>query len=135
MVGLAARVSCATPVLGPALGMLGIGLASAAAGQASRRTLRWYRGAGPHPAAWPPWEGVRREDLAVHAVAGLVVWRVRAPLHPEQSSAARRTCDCRLRHLLLSRSTVAGQRCDVCHPLMSALRKLQGRCCKGVSSR
>ena len=76
MVGVAVRVSCATPVIGPALGLLGVGLASAAAGQASRRTLRWYQGTGPHPLAWPPWEGVRREDVALDAVAGLVVWRV-----------------------------------------------------------
>ena len=87
MVGMAARVSCATPVLGPMLGLLGIGLASAAAGQASRRTLRWYRGAGPHPAAWPPWEGVRQQDVAVDAIGGLVVWRVRARRQPLQSIA------------------------------------------------
>ena len=77
MVGVASRVSCATPVVGPMLGLLGIGIASAAAGQASRRTLRWYQGAGPHPVAWPPWQGVRGQDLAVDAVTGLVIWRVR----------------------------------------------------------
>ncbi len=129
MVGLAARVSCATPVLGPVLGLLGIGLASAAAGQASRRTLRWYRGAGPHPAAWPPWEGARREDLAVDAVAGLVVWRVRATLRPEQSSAAVRTRDCRQPHSWV-RSNVADQRHYICHLLVLASRKI----CKGGSA-
>jgi hypothetical protein len=43
MAGLACRVSSATPVLGPAFGMLGVGFASAAAGQASLQCKQYYR--------------------------------------------------------------------------------------------
>ena len=46
--------------------------------QASRRTVRWYQGRGPHPLAWPPWLGARREDVLLEAVGGLLLWRVRA---------------------------------------------------------
>ena len=77
--GLACRVSCATPVLGPALGMVGVGAASAMAGQASllcrQEMERRSGGAGPRPAP-PPL--LRRKDLVLDALLGLVLFKARA---------------------------------------------------------
>lgn len=41
--GMALRVSCATPVAGPIGGLLGVGLASAMAGQASIKTRQYMQ--------------------------------------------------------------------------------------------
>jgi len=75
-VGMVLRVSSATPVLGSALGMLGVGAASATAGQAFRKVRLGFERGGPSPLAWPPWQGVQRQDLLVDAVGGLLIWRV-----------------------------------------------------------
>ena len=73
------RVSSATPLLGSALGMLSVGAASAAAGQAFRRTrAALERPAGAPLLAWPPWADVRRQDLAIDALGGILLWRVGA---------------------------------------------------------
>jgi len=50
--GLVLRVSCVTPVLGPCLGFVGVGLASAVAGQA--RASSAQRLARPLPPPLPP---------------------------------------------------------------------------------
>ena len=76
--GLACRVSCATPVLGPALGMVGVGAASAMAGQASllarQEMERRSGGAAARPAP-PPL--LRRKDLVLDALLGVVLFKVR----------------------------------------------------------
>ena len=76
--GLACRVSCATPVLGPALGMVGVGAASAMAGQASllcrQEMERRSSGTGPRPAP-PPL--LRRKDLVLDALLGVVLFKAR----------------------------------------------------------
>lgn len=41
--GMALRVSCATPIAGPIGGLLGVGLASAAAGQASIKCRQYLQ--------------------------------------------------------------------------------------------
>jgi hypothetical protein len=84
IVGLTLRVSCRTPVLGPALGAAGVGFASALAGQAARharallapppppppcadgaaRTCRWWR-----PARVAP------EEALLDAALGLLIFK------------------------------------------------------------
>lgn len=76
--GLACRVSCATPVLGPALGMVGVGAASAMAGQASllcrQEMERRSSGAAARP---PPPPLLRRKDLVLDALLGVVLFKAR----------------------------------------------------------
>lgn len=78
---MAARVSCATPVLGPVGGLLGVGLASALAGQASllcRESLHGGgRGGTPGPAAArPARRGWSAETLLVDAALGIALFKL-----------------------------------------------------------
>ena len=72
--GLALRVSSATPVAGPLGGLAGVGFASALAGQAGRRckeVVAEGRGAARRPLL----AGVRLEDLAVDAALGVLLYK------------------------------------------------------------
>jgi hypothetical protein len=74
----ALRVSCATPVLAPAVGVLGITLASAVSGQASSA---WgtYRREGPSSLESKRWMArVQMDDLVLDAVLGAALFVVRA---------------------------------------------------------
>lgn len=70
---MALRVSCATPVLGPVGGVLGVGFASALAGQAG---LKWRQFCtdGRNPLQ-DPLRGVRLQDLAVDAALGVAMFK------------------------------------------------------------
>lgn len=77
--GATLRISCATPILGPLGGVLGVGFASALAGQASIKCSKIHRdgfrgGAALNPARL--FQDVRREDLLVDAVLGVAAFRV-----------------------------------------------------------
>ena len=69
----ALRLSCATPLLAPAAGALGVGVSSALAGQASlraRRNLKSDDAAGtPVPRQW------RRADVLCDAAVGVLLFR------------------------------------------------------------
>ncbi|EIE18854.1 hypothetical protein COCSUDRAFT_59782 [Coccomyxa subellipsoidea C-169] len=70
--GFALRVSCATPVLGPALGMSGIGLSSILAGEASRRFGSHLRGeTRRHRSA----QAVA-QDAALDAIMGITLFKL-----------------------------------------------------------
>ncbi|KAL4859030.1 hypothetical protein ACK3TF_000816 [Chlorella vulgaris] len=71
--GMALRVSCATPVAGPIGGLLGVGVASAMAGQASIK-CRQYLKNGTNPLLHP-WKGVRTDDLIVDALLGVALFK------------------------------------------------------------
>ena len=69
------RVSCATPIAGPLGGVLGVGLASALAGQAALHCRAWVAtGRGP---LVPPLPGsMRRQDLLLDAALGVVLFKL-----------------------------------------------------------
>lgn len=68
LLGYACRISCATPFLGPALGCMGIGMASVLAGQASLRCQQSYA---------PPSTVVsRQQNMLLDAVIGVALWKV-----------------------------------------------------------
>lgn len=73
------RLSCATPLLASAAGCLGVGVASALAGQASlsarhAMAARSAQGGGPAPPAPPPplW---RRRDVLLDAALGVALFK------------------------------------------------------------
>ena len=67
----ALRLSCATPVLAPLAGAIGVGISSALAGQASLHVRHATRADGrePPPRAW------RRQDVACDALLGVILFR------------------------------------------------------------
>jgi hypothetical protein len=75
--GAALRVSCATPVLGPLGGVLGVGLASALAGQAAAKATAVRRD-GARAALLAPGallRGVAPRDLLIDAALGAALFR------------------------------------------------------------
>lgn len=72
--GTALRVSCATPVLGPVGGVLGVGFASALAGQAGIEWQQFVR-EGRSPLQ-EPLRGVRLEDMLLDAALGVAMFKV-----------------------------------------------------------
>lgn len=70
--GYALRVSCATPGVGPLLGMAGVGFASALAGEASRRYGAHAQGARLQ---WRPRE--LAADAAMDAIVGITLFKAR----------------------------------------------------------
>lgn len=87
--GVALRVSCATPVLGPACGLLGVGLASALAGQAALAAREAVRDATPGWASargvragvagetrWADWPGSDVQTMLMDAALGVVLFKV-----------------------------------------------------------
>lgn len=73
-VGMAMRVSCVTPVAGPVGGLLGVGLASAAAGQAAIKCRIFFED-GKNPLAQPLWRGMRGDDMLVDALLGVALFK------------------------------------------------------------
>ncbi|KAL4424322.1 hypothetical protein ABPG75_001623 [Micractinium tetrahymenae] len=72
--GMALRVSCVTPVAGPVGGLLGVGFASAAAGQAAIK-CRMYFEDNKNPLTQPLWRGVRGDDLLMDALLGIAFFK------------------------------------------------------------
>jgi len=71
------RLSCSTPIAAPLVGALGVGAASAAAGQASAALGRWRREGKPLFQA-DSWAGaVQVEDLVLDALLGCALFVVR----------------------------------------------------------
>lgn len=77
--GYCLRISCRTPVLGPCLGLLGVGAASALAGHVSAHTGRLCReGGNPLKLRW--WRPMQADEAVVDALLGLLVFKVRRVL-------------------------------------------------------
>lgn len=101
LVGFVLKVSCATPVLGPTMGLVGVGLANVLAGQASRHTRKMVV-TKSHPLAAGFWEAPNPEDMVLDAVMGVCIFKVRAQgcsvsdvissVSGLRSSAPSRTC-------------------------------------------
>ena len=77
------RVSCATPVMGPLMGCIGVGMASAMSGQASL----WVRDQKPAALATASFKrsgklNVMAQDVAVDAVIGILLFKASARLSP-----------------------------------------------------
>lgn len=79
LLGAGLRISCATPVLGPCLGAVGVGAASVLSGHMSRHTKRQMEaGKGPLQAlASPFWHKFDGEEALLDAVSGLTLFKVR----------------------------------------------------------
>lgn len=83
VLGRGCRISSATPILAPALGFAGVGLAAAAVGQSARYTRHWFatdprfplqRSRGKRKQGQAPlWQPA---DLAMDAVIGLLAFKV-----------------------------------------------------------
>ncbi|KAI8468344.1 MAG: hypothetical protein J3K34DRAFT_523049 [Monoraphidium minutum] len=74
LVGLCLRVSCATLVIGPCLGLLGVGAASAMAGAAASGARRLCEeGGNPLRPRW--WRPAKADSALVDAVLGLLVYK------------------------------------------------------------
>ncbi|WIA17091.1 hypothetical protein OEZ85_013990 [Tetradesmus obliquus] len=74
LVGFVCKVSCATPVLGPCMGIVGVGFASALAGQASKHTHKMIStGANPFRAGF--WEPLDVDDMVFDALLGIFVFK------------------------------------------------------------
>ena len=80
--GYALRVSCVTPGLGPALGMAGVGVASALAGEASRRLGSHLRGQ-PLPQRRRMHQAAA--DAALDAAIGIALFKA-IPLNTRQAT-------------------------------------------------
>lgn len=74
--GVALRVSCATPVAGPIGGFLGVGFASALAGQAAIKCRMWEK---DHKLPWQYsrgiMQGVHSRDVLVDAALGIALFK------------------------------------------------------------
>jgi hypothetical protein len=74
--GMWLRVSSATPFAAPLAGMLGVGAASAMAGQATLRCQE-YQVQRQSPLELSTWRsGMRMDDLLVDAAMGIVIFKV-----------------------------------------------------------
>lgn len=65
-------------MLGPALGLLGVGFANALAGQASKATRKLLTKGG-NPLAPAFWEPLDWDDVALDAALGVAIFKVREP--------------------------------------------------------
>ncbi len=75
VVGYCLRVSCATPVIGPCLGMLGVGFASSLAGQASQHARKLCEvGGNPLRPSW--WQPMPVEEAVLDSVLGIIIFKV-----------------------------------------------------------
>ncbi|KIZ03940.1 hypothetical protein MNEG_4020 [Monoraphidium neglectum] len=74
IVGYCLRISCCTPVLGPCLGLIGVGCASVLAGHVSAHTHKLCQeGGNPLRPGW--WRPMRVDDAVTNAVLGLLVYK------------------------------------------------------------
>lgn len=73
--GIVCRVSCANPMLGPGMGMVGVGVASAMAGQAAVHCRHHLR-TGQHPFNKPFSASFRRQDMLLDAAMGIILYKV-----------------------------------------------------------
>ena len=109
--GMACRVSCATPVLGTAFGVFGVGFASALAGQASI----WCRN---HPLdlkkpLTPDRHTVVLQDALLDAVIGVTLFKVISRvLH------AHRACLCMSAELICALTLSSDLVCSLLHALV-----------------
>jgi len=79
LVGLGMRVSCNSSLWGPCLGCLGVGVASALAGHASRRVHKGLASGRPlanELLAVPPWQGWQMEQALMDALVGMSAFKV-----------------------------------------------------------
>eukprot|EP00879_Flechtneria_rotunda_P002455 GHRR01002652.1.p1 GENE.GHRR01002652.1~~GHRR01002652.1.p1 ORF type:complete len:486 (+),score=185.20 GHRR01002652.1:512-1969(+) len=74
LLGFAFKVSCATPVLGPCMGVLGVGLANALAGQASKHTHKLITQGG-NPLQKGFWDPLDVDDVVLDAVLGVCIFK------------------------------------------------------------
>lgn len=72
--GVACRVSCASPVLGPSIGVIGVGIASAMAGQAAVHCQHHFK-TGRHPLSIGPRTAFQRKDLVLDACMGILLYK------------------------------------------------------------
>jgi hypothetical protein len=75
LLGFMLKISCATPVLGPTMGLVGVGLANVLAGQASKHTRKMVV-TRSHPLAPGFWEAPNPEDMVLDAVMGACIFKV-----------------------------------------------------------
>ena len=78
--GIACRVSSASPVLGPSMGVVGVGIASAMAGQAALHCQHHFR-TGRHPLSLAPRMAFQRKDLVLDACMGIILYKASQTLH------------------------------------------------------
>lgn len=76
--GMALRISSASPVFGPASGVIGVGLASAMAGQAALAAKAWNKDHNTaaifDPRAWK--RRYRQEDILIDAALGISLFKI-----------------------------------------------------------
>ena len=78
MIGAGLRVSCKTRILGPCLGAVGVAMASALSGQATRH-LRSQMEQGKNPIEafkTPFWKGAELEEVLIDALSGMVLFKL-----------------------------------------------------------
>ncbi|DBA72524.1 TPA: hypothetical protein ACH3X2_010284 [Trebouxia sp. C0005] len=73
--GIACRVSCANPVLGPGMGVVGIGVASAMAGQAAVHCRHYFK-TGQHPLSIPSAASFQSRDILLDAAMGIILYKM-----------------------------------------------------------
>jgi hypothetical protein len=86
LVGFVLKISCATPVLGPTMGLVGVGLANVLAGQASKHTRKMVV-MKSHPLQPGFWEAPNPEDLVLDAVMGACIFKVGHRTHMRQATS------------------------------------------------
>lgn len=73
--GYALRISCATPVLGPCFGVLGVGFASALAGRAAVQTQQLFEAGGDaRRVRW--WAPVAADEALLDSFMGVLFFKV-----------------------------------------------------------
>lgn len=72
-------MSCANPVLGPGMGVVGIGVASAMAGQAAVHCRHYFK-TGQHPLSTPSAASFQSRDILLDAAMGIILYKVHVHL-------------------------------------------------------
>lgn len=80
--GIACRVSCASPVLGPSMGIVGVGVASAMGGQAALHCQHHFK-TGRHPLSLAPQAAFLRKDLLLDACMGIILYKASTLLNAQ----------------------------------------------------
>ncbi len=68
-------MSCANPALGPGMGVVGIGVASAMAGQAAVHCRHYFK-TGQHPLSTPSAASFQSRDILLDAAMGIILYKV-----------------------------------------------------------